>query len=118
MSNACPYPPVAITPQNIQALDITVTNLVLLAGDQQLIPANTRRHRLILVNQSLANLANFTLNGAAAAANQGLTLGFIAAAGGGDHIWDSAGGLCTASSIRVNGIAGQSVTAIEFSQVS
>lgn len=94
----------------------TVTELALSGASQTLVAANGGRWRLILINQSAANRASFGLDGAAAVADRGLTLGCLGVAANvaGQHIWDSATGPVPTSAITVIGTAGQRVTAIEM----
>lgn len=92
----------------------TTTNLALTGVSQQLLPANARRKRLIIINQSIANFINANF-GAAATAAGGLRLGCLGAvANSGQHFWDSANGPCPTGTVNVIGTAGQVATAIEF----
>jgi hypothetical protein len=95
---------------------VIVTNLVLIAGSQQLIASNVFRRRLILVNESGANRATFGLDGAAVVADRGLTLGALGTTANiaGQHFWDSDAGVCPQGAITVIGTVGQAVTAIEL----
>jgi len=92
----------------------TTTNLALTGASQQILGANNRRKRLILINQSIANFVNVNF-GAAATVTGGLRLGCLGAvANSGQIIWDSAAGPCPTGSVNVIGTAGQNFTAIEF----
>jgi hypothetical protein len=116
MTDVIKYAPRVSAPITVDSANMLVTELALTGGNDALIGARANRMRLILINQSGTNRASFTLNGAAAVADRGLTLGTLgtAATNAGQHIWDSAGGMCPSDAIRVIGTAAQRVTAIEF----